>query len=60
MRNHVATLLVMSLAAGAAHADVAEMVNQHVLLGYAARATATAQVAAQSAQTCDPATLRPA
>lgn len=60
MRICVATVLVTGLAASTAHQDMAETVDQHIVPGYAALASATDDLAVLAVQTCDLATLRPA
>ncbi|MES2845028.1 MAG: imelysin family protein [Pseudomonadota bacterium] len=53
-------LIALSLAASPACADVVDVVQRHVLPGYAVFAGATADLARVAQSTCDAPTLRPA
>ncbi|MDR7126786.1 imelysin family protein [Pseudotabrizicola sp. 4114] len=52
--------LMLALLTSPVHADVADVVADHILPGYAAFAQATADLDLQAAASCDPDTLRPA
>lgn len=58
MVKHLA--FVFALLAAPVHADVADVVADHILPGYAAFAQATADLDRQAAASCDAAELRPA